>query len=490
MGSLNDSRFQLRPTDGAEGASLRRIAEGAAFMNASGFATVNPATGDQIATFSFFTPAQIETVVASADKSFRSFRKLSVHKRAQLFVDLGTALRKQKARLATVISTEMGKILSEAEAEIDKCAHEADWYAEHGPKIMADEPAATGTVNAYVSYLPLGPILAVMPWNFPIWQLTRMAIPTMLAGNVVLVKHSRNTQGSSLEFERVMLEAGFPAGVFQNLILKRADVARVINDRRVQGASVTGSVGAGSAVASEAGKVIKKTVMELGGSDAFIVCEDADIPRAVAAGIRGRFHNAGQVCLAAKRFILVGKIADEFEGSFVEAAKALRVGDPFDPAMDMGPMARADLRDSLHQQVEGSIARGARVLCGGKPVAAKGAFYPPTVLSGVTEGMPAFDEETFGPVAALTRVPDIEAAVRAANASQFGLSGNLWTRDVDMARTVARDLYTGGVFINGVTATDPRVPVGGVKNSGYGRELSHFGAHAFVNAQTVWIENA
>jgi len=230
--------------------------------------------------------------------------------------------------------------------------------------------------------------------------------------------------------------------------------------------------------------------MELGGSDAFIVCEDADIPKAVAAGVYGRFHNAGQVCLAAKRFILVGKIADEFEHLFVEAAKSLRVGDPFDAAVQMGPMARADLRDSLHKQVEASIGKGARLLCGGKPVEGKGAFYPPTVLSGVTAGMSAFDEETFGPVAAITRVPNLDAAVHAANASQFGLSGNLWTKDVDLARKIARDLYTGGVFINGVTSSDPRVPVGGVKNSGYGRELSHFGAHAFVNPQTVWIEGS
>ncbi len=269
----------------------------------------------------------------------------------------------------------MGKILSEAEAEVEKCAHEAEWYAEHGPQIMADAPAPTGGVNAYVSYLPLGAILAIMPWNFPIWQLTRMALPTILAGNVVLVKHSPNTQRSSLEFERVMREAGFPEGVFQNLILKRDDVVNVINDPRVQGASVTGSVRAGSAVASEAGKVIKKTVMELGGSDAFIVCEDADIPKAVAAGIKGRFHNAGQVCLAAKRFILVEKIADEFEHLFLERAKALRVGDPLDPASDMGPMARVDLRDSLHEQVKGSIAKGARVLCGGRPLDGPGAFY-------------------------------------------------------------------------------------------------------------------
>jgi acyl-CoA reductase-like NAD-dependent aldehyde dehydrogenase len=278
--------------------------------------------------------------------------------------------------------------------------------------------------------------------------------------------------------------------VFQNLILKRSDVVNVINDPRVQGASVTGSVGAGSAVASEAGKVIKKTVMELGGSDAFIVCEDADVPRAVTAGIKGRFANAGQVCLAAKRFILVDKIADQFESLFVAAAKALRVGDPFAPETQMGPMARADLRDGLHKQVEDTVAKGARVLCGGEAPAGKGAFYMPTVLTGVTPGMPAFDDETFGPVAAITRVRNLDAAVQAANTSQFGLSGNLWTKDVELARRVAGDLYTGGVFINGVTASDPRVPVGGVKNSGYGRELSHFGAQAFVNAQTVWIEPA
>jgi succinate-semialdehyde dehydrogenase len=458
-------------------------------MQSSGFSTINPSTGEQIETFSFYNSSEIEKVLARAEKSFQSFRKLPVYQRAQLLSHLAETLRKNKTQLAKVVTTEMGKILSEAEAEIEKCAAEADWYAEHGPQMLADAPAPTGPVNAYVSYLPLGPILAIMPWNFPIWQLTRMALPTMLAGNVVLVKHSHNTQGSSLEFERVILEAGFPEGVFQNLILRTEDIVGVINDPRVQGASVTGSVRAGSAVASEAGKVIKKTVMELGGSDAFIVCDDADITKAVEAGIRGRFHNAGQVCLAAKRFILVEKIANEFETLFVEKAKSIRVGDPMDRATQMGPMARVDLRDSLHKQVEGSIAKGARVLCGGKPVESKGAFYLPTVLSGVTQGMPAFDDETFGPVAAITRVPDLDSAVQAANASQFGLSGNLWTKDVELARKIARDLYTGGVFINGVTASDPRVPVGGVKNSGYGRELSHFGLHAFVNPQTVWIES-
>src|SRR5262245_7522287 len=443
-------------------------------MNSSGFSTVNPSTGEQIETFSFFNSTETEAVLARADKSFQSFRKLSLYRRAQLLLQLAVTLRKNKAQLAKVITTEMGKIISEAEAEVEKCAWEADWYAENGPQMLADTPAPTGTVNAYVSYLPLGPILAIMPWNFPIWQLTRMAIPTILAGNVVLVKHSRNTQRSSLEFERIMLEAGFPEGVFQNLILKRDDVVKVINDPRVQGASVTGSVGAGSAVASEAGKVIKKKVMELGGSDAFIVCSDADIRKAVEAGIRGRFQNAGQVCLAAKRFILVEKIADEFEHLFVEAAKSIHVGDPFNPEMQMGPMARIDLRDYLHKQVELSIAKGARVLCGGQPMECKGAFYTPTVLSGVTQGMPAFDEETFGPVAAVTRVPNVDAAVEAANASQFGLSGNLWTKNVELARKIARDLYTGGVLVNGVSATDPRVLGGGVKNSGDGGGLCHF----------------
>lgn len=458
-------------------------------MNLSTFSTVNPASGDPIETFEFFTATETEAVLTRANRAFQSFRKESVYHRAELLSSLAVQLRKNKRELSKVITTEMGKISAEAEAEIEKCALEADWYAEHGPQMFADTPAATGRAEAYVSYLPLGAILAIMPWNLPIWQLTRMAIPTMLSGNVVLVKHSLNTQRSSLEFERVMLETGYPEGAFQNLILKTDQIVNVIKDPRVQGVSVTGSVRAGSAVASEAGKVIKKTIMELGGSDAFIVCKDADIQKAVAAGITSRFSNAGQVCLAAKRFILVEEIAEEFEERFVEAVKAIRVGDPTDPTIQMGPMARVDLRDGLYKQVEDSVTKGAKLLCGGKPPEGKGAFFVPTVLSGVTQGMPAFDEETFGPVAAITRVPDLDAAIAAANASQFGLSGNIWTSDIALARKVARELYTGGVFINGFTATNPRVPVGGVKNSGYGRELSHFGAHAFVNAQTVWVEN-
>jgi succinate-semialdehyde dehydrogenase len=458
-------------------------------MNTSTFSTMNPATGEEIETFTYFTLSQTEVVLKRSEEAYRSFRKLSVFKRAELLSNLAEILRKNKTSLAKIITMEMGKIISEAEAEIEKCAREADWYAMHGPQMLADVPAPTGNVNAYVSYLPLGPILAIMPWNFPIWQLTRMALPTLLAGNVVIAKHSPNTQRCSLEFERLMCEAGFPEGVFQNVILKTEDIVHVINDSRIQGVSVTGSVRAGSAVASQAGKVIKKTILELGGSDAFIVCKDADIPKAVLAGIRGRFSNAGQVCLAAKRFILVDEIATQFEEMFVEASNSLRVGNPFDPSIQMGPMARIDLRDSLHNQVIESVAKGARILCGGEPLFGKGAFYKPTVLTQVTPGMSVFDDETFGPVAAMTRVKDMDAAIEMANRSQYGLSSNIWTRDVEKARLTARDLYTGGVFINGITASDPRVPVGGVKNSGYGRELSHFGVHAFTNVQTVWIEN-
>ncbi|HZC36875.1 MAG TPA: NAD-dependent succinate-semialdehyde dehydrogenase [Chthoniobacterales bacterium] len=457
-------------------------------MNSSHFVTINPATDEQIEEFAYFTSGETEAVIAQADKCFKSYRHLPIFERAKLLSNLATVLRRSKAQLAKVITLEMGKILSEAEAEVEKCAREADWYAEHGPRMLADAPAPTGGVEAYVSFHPLGLILGVMPWNFPLWQVTRMAIPTLLAGNVVLIKHSPNTQRSSLELERVLLEAEFPEGALQNLILKTEDIVNVINDDRVQGVSLTGSVRAGSAVASEAGKVIKKTLLELGGSDAFIVLEDADIPRAVAAGIKGRFTNAGQVCLAAKRFILTEKIAEAFEEQFVKATQAIKVGDPMDGATQMGPMARTDLRDSLHKQVQESLSAGAVLLCGGKPRTDKGAFYLPTVLSEVKQGMTVFDEETFGPIAAITRVLDADAAVKAANASQFGLSGNIWTSDVELARRMAREMYTGGVFINGVSASDPRVPVGGVLKSGYGRELSSFGLHAFVNAQTVWIE--
>ena len=453
------------------------------------FNTVNPSTGEPIESFTTFTPAETEHALSVSERAFHSFRTLPIQRRADLLTSLAAVLRRHQDSLAKTITSEMGKVVAEAEAEVEKCARTAAWYAEHGPAMLADEAAPTGRTQAYVSYLPMGPILAVMPWNFPLWQVVRFCVPTLLAGNTVLVKHSPNTQRSSLELERVFVEAGFPEGVVQNLILSVEDVGGVIEDRRVQGVSVTGSVRAGAAVASRAGAVIKKSVLELGGSDAFIVLKDADVPRAVAAAVRGRFSNAGQVCLAAKRFLLAEEIAPAFEEQFVHAAEALKVGDPLDRSHQIGPIARADLRAELERQVQNSVAQGATVLSGGGPIAGRGFFYRPTVLTGVTLGMPVFDDETFGPVAALTRVQDADAAVAAANASRYGLSANIWTGDPALARSMARELETGGVFINGITATDPRIPVGGVKQSGYGRELSHFGAHAFVNVQTVWIED-
>ncbi len=458
-------------------------------MHTSTFQTVNPATGDPIESFTTFTDVELERVLCLSAGSFAHSRRLSVHRRADLLASLASTLRRNKEALACTITAEMGKILAEAEAEVEKCARTTEWYAEHGPRLLADEVAPTGRTEAYISYLPMGPILAVMPWNFPLWQVVRFCVPTLLAGNTVLIKHAPNTQRSSLALEEVFLQAGFPPGALQNLILNVEDVAGVIRDRRVQGVSVTGSVRAGAAVASEAGRCVKQSVLELGGSDAFIVLKDADVPRAVAAAVRGRFANAGQVCLAAKRFLLTEEIADSFEEQFVRAAEALPLGDPMNRANRIGPIARGDLREELHRQVQASVAQGATVLCGGRPLRGKGFFYPPTVLTGVTQGMPVFDEETFGPVAAITRVRDADAALAAANASQYGLSANLWTSDIPLARRMARELETGSVFINGVTASDARVPVGGIKQSGYGRELSHFGARAFTNVQTVWIED-
>ncbi len=458
-------------------------------VECSVFETINPATGEVIETFANFTQLEIERVLDRSVTSFKDFRRLTVFRRAELLLRLATALRRNRDVLTATITREMGKVIAEAEAEVEKCAQQAEWYAEQGPRMLADQPATTGRTEAYFAYRPLGTILAVMPWNFPLWQVTRFCIPTLLAGNTVVLKHAPNTQRCALELERVLLEAGFPEGVFQNLILDVSDIPGIIRDPRVSGVSVTGSVRAGSAVAAEAGRMVKPSVLELGGSDAFIVLKDADLPKAVAAAIKGRFANAGQVCLAAKRFLLAEEIAPEFEDQFVQATQALRVGDPCDRSNHLGPMARADLREELHQQVQKSIAQGASVLSQGGPLDGKGFYFRPVLLGGVHQGMPVFDAETFGPVAALTRVLSADDAVTLANCGPYGLSANVWTKDVALARRMAGDLHVGGVFINGVAASNPRLPIGGVKQSGYGRELSHFGAHAFVNIQTVWIED-
>ena len=452
--------------------------------------TINPATGEPLEEFRFQSDTEVDNILANAERAFHLWRDMPLKARSSRLTALANTLRMNKGALARTVTMEMGKIISEAEAEVEKCAREAEWYAEHGPAMLTDEPMPVNEVKSYVAFLPLGPLLAIMPWNFPLWQAARFAVPALLAGNVVVLKHAPNVQRSALELERMFREAGFPEGVFQNLIVPTEKVETIIHDRRIRGVSLTGSVRAGSAVASAAGKALKKSVLELGGSDAFIVLEDADIDAAVQAGVKARFANAGQVCIAAKRFIVTAPIAEEFEQKFVAAAVQLRVGDPLDREAQVGPLARADLREALHKQVERSVTAGATVLIGGAVIEGNGFFYRPTVLGGIRDGMAACEEETFGPVAAFLRVENAEQAIQLANRSEYGLSSNLWTRDLDRAQQLARRIEAGGVFINSTTASDPRIPIGGVKNSGYGRELSYFGLREFVNAQTVWVNSA
>lgn len=449
----------------------------------------NPATGETLATYTFQTPKQIDRLLDDNTAARTLWRDTPMNERVAAYHRLATILRERQDTLAATITAEMGKTIDASRAEVRKCADTIDWVADNGPAILADEPAPIdGDDTVYVSFLPIGTILAVMPWNFPLWQAIRAAGPIMLSGNGFLLKHAHTTIGSAFALQDAYEAAGFPKGLFANLNVANATVAQVIEDPRIAAVTVTGSMRAGSAVASTAGKALKKSLLELGGTDAFIVLADADIERAVEVGIQARFQNAGQVCLAAKRFILEQPIAEEFTRKFVEAARKVKAGDPLDPATTIGPMARGDLRDELHDQVERTLAAGARLLLGGRKIDGIGNFYEPTVLADVQPGMAAFDEETFGPVAALTTARDTEHAIELANTSEYGLSGNIWTANIAAARQIARRLETGGVFINGFSASNPRIPVGGVKKSGYGRELSHFGLREFTNPQVVWAK--
>jgi succinate-semialdehyde dehydrogenase/glutarate-semialdehyde dehydrogenase len=396
-------------------------------------------------------------------------------------------LRERKAALAREITLEMGKPLAEAEAEIEKSAGNCDFVAAYGPAWLADEPVAGPGRSTHLSFLPLGPVLSILPWNFPVWQIFRCAASALLAGNVILLKHSPNVQGCARQVTTLLEDAGFPAGAFQNLNITNEQAGRVIADRRVAAVTLTGSPAAGAIVSAQAGAVCKKSVLELGGSDAFIVLADADLEAAVQAGIRARYANAGQVCLAAKRFIVEASIAARFGEAFAAATARLRVGDPIDRATQIGPLAREDLRAGLDRQVRAAIAGGARVLTGGGALEGRGWFYSPTVLDRVDNASAVAAEETFGPVAALLTARDADEAIALANDSPFGLSAMLWTRDVDRARVLARGIEAGGVFINAATASDSRVPVGGVKLSGHGRELGRDGLRELTNIQTVVI---
>jgi len=449
--------------------------------------SINPATGETLGTYPYLNDTEIEAALERATRANLTWGAMPCAERAVPMRAAATLLRAEKANLARTITLEMGKPISEAEAEIDKSAWNCEYVATHAQGWLADERIDTSAALSYVSYLPLGTVLAILPWNFPVWQIFRCAVSLLMAGNTVLLKHAPNVSGCAQLITDLLRRAGFPQGAFENLMIPVDRIGRVITDPRVAGVTLTGSPAAGAAVAAQAGAACKKTVLELGGSDAFIVLDDADLDGAVNAAVKARFANCGQVCLAAKRFIATARVADEFEARLVIEVSKLRRGDPLDRATQIGPLARGDLREALHVLVSDSISAGARPLVGGNAHTGRGYYYEPTVLAGVTTQMSVMAQETFGPVAAVLRARDAEEAVAIANNSRYGLSSAIWSRDVDRARSLARRLAAGGAFINSVSASDPRMPVGGVKLSGYGRELGVAGMREWVNQQAVWI---
>ncbi|MFY7112847.1 succinate-semialdehyde dehydrogenase [Enterobacter cloacae complex sp. SHL020] len=456
------------------------------YSSATHALSVNPATGETLGAVAWATPEEVECAIAQSDAGYRLWRRESVSNRAQKLRDLGAALRNRAEEMAQTISREMGKPILQARAEVAKSAGLCDWYAEHGPAMLRAEPTLVENHNAVIEYRPLGPILAVMPWNFPLWQVLRGAVPILLAGNSYLLKHAPNVLGSAELIAQIFADAGFPEGVFSWVNATNDGVSQAINDRRIAAVTVTGSVRAGAAIGAQAGAALKKCVLELGGSDPFIVLNDADLDLAVKAAVAGRYQNTGQVCAAAKRFIVEEGIADTFTRRFVDAVAALKMGAPEAEENYLGPMARYDLRDELHQQVQATLAEGATLLLGGEKISGEGNYYAPTVLANVTPSMTAFRQELFGPVAAVTVAKDAEHALALANDSDFGLSATVFTADAALADKFSRELECGGVFINGFSASDARVAFGGVKKSGFGRELSRFGLHEFCNVQTVW----
>ncbi len=452
------------------------------------YQSTNPARGENVANFATWTGAQLEAALAQVSTATPSWAATPLDERCQLLHKLAAVVRAEQESLAQLVTLEMGKRIAESRAEVEKCAQGCEFYAEQASVFLADELIETDAGKSLVAYQPLGTVLAVMPWNFPLWQVFRFIAPTLAAGNTGLLKHASNVPQCALAIERLVREAGFSEGVFRTLMIDAREVAGVIADPRVQAVTLTGSEPAGRAVAAVAGEHLKKSVLELGGADAFVVLEDADLDLAVQQAVMSRFLNCGQSCIAAKRFIVVNAIADEFVARFVEAVRQLRPGDPADETTTLAPMARVDLRDELHGQVQASITAGAVVLIGGEPVAGPGAFYTATILDQVMPGTVAYEQELFGPVAAVIRVTDEAEALAVANGSRFGLGGSVWTQDIERGEQFARQMQCGSAFVNGMVKSDPRLPFGGIKASGYGRELSQHGLREFVNAKTLWVK--
>jgi succinate-semialdehyde dehydrogenase/glutarate-semialdehyde dehydrogenase len=452
------------------------------------FASVNPATGDEIDRYPEHSTDELDARLDQAVAGFEANRERAVAERARRLERAADLLEDRAGRYGELMTREMGKPVTQAEAEAEKCAWVCRYYAEHGADFLADEPVETEARASYVAYEPLGPVLAVMPWNFPFWQLFRFGAPALLAGNAVLLKHAPNVPGCARALEALLRDAGFADHELQALFIDEAAVGDVLADRRVRAATLTGSVGAGKAVAQQAAMQVKPTVLELGGSDPFIVCADADLEAAASVGCTARMQNNGQSCIAAKRFIVEAPVADAFTERLIEEVEALRVGDPQASRTDLGPMARADLREGVHDQVERAIGEGAVAATGGHTLEREGFYYAPTVLTDVEPGTVAFEEEIFGPVASVVVAEDAEHALALANDSRFGLGGSIFTEDREKGERMARGLEAGCAFVNEMTKSDPRLPFGGIKDSGYGRELSRHGIREFVNAKTVWIE--
>lgn len=449
--------------------------------------SVNPYDGQIIAEYAYESSAQIDASLTSAMSGYRAWSRVPVSERVALIARVSALLRRDVEKLAMMVVQEIGKPISQARAEIEKCAVMCDWYAQNSEAILRDKASTIGE-NAYVSYLPIGAVLAVMPWNFPLWQVLRGAVPILAGGNVYVLKHAPSVMGCAYLIDALLTEAGLPQGSFTVLNIRPEQVAAVIADARIAAVTVTGSPRAGAAIAAQAGACLKKSVLELGGSDPFIVLADADIGKAVKAAVVGRFQNTGQICIAAKRIILEECILEPFTEQFVDAVRQLKVGNPLDESVYIGPMARFDLRDELHNQVQSSIDEGATLLMGGTKGEGNGNFYAPTVLANVCPGTTSATQELFGPVASLMPCKDAEDAIRIANDSEYGLSAAIWTGDTQQGKALARRIESGGAFVNGSSASDPRVPIGGVKKSGFGRELAEFGILEFSNIQTVWVD--